>query len=158
MRSLRQLLTMAVRTALTTEGIEQPVLVSVLLVEKEEIRRINNEYRKKDCVTDVLSFPMLEMKDGRLPADPGQADMEDGRLFLGDIVVCVPKAMEQAEAYGHTVEREMAFLTVHGLLHLLGYDHDQPEREATMFMKQEDILSRAGLKRLSPYSGENDEK
>ncbi len=158
MRSLRQLLTMTVRTALTTEGIEQPVLVSVLLVEKEEIRRINNEYRKKDCVTDVLSFPMLEMKDGRLPADPGPADMEDGRLFLGDIVVCVPKALEQAEAYGHKVEREMAFLTVHGLLHLLGYDHDRPEREATMVMKQEDILSRAGLKRISPYSGENDEK
>lgn len=141
---------MVVRTALATEGVDRPVLVSVLLVEKDEIQRINAEYRKKDCVTDVLSFPMLETADGRLPEDPGPADLEDGRLFLGDVVICVPKALEQAEEYGHTADRELAFLMVHGLLHLLGYDHDRPEREETMIMKQENILSRAGLSRLIP--------
>ena len=122
-------------------------LVSVLLVENDEIQRINAEFRKKDSVTDVLSFPMLEMEDGKFLDEPGDMDIEEGHLFLGDIVICVPKAVEQAEAYGHTLERELAFLAVHGLYHLLGYDHEEPGREAVMNRKQEQVLSEIGLVR-----------
>ncbi|HEY8501032.1 MAG TPA: rRNA maturation RNase YbeY [Clostridia bacterium] len=129
------------------ENIEYPSLVSILLVENEEIQRINREYRNKDCVTDVLSFPMLEMKDGKFEVKPDEMDMEDGMLFLGDIVVSVPKAIEQAKEYGHGNERELAFLTLHGLMHLLGYDHESPQRDAVMEEKQERILSEIGLTR-----------
>ena len=122
-------------------------MVSILLVENEEIQRINREYRNKDCVTDVLSFPMLEMKDGKFEVKPDEMDMEDGMLFLGDIVVSVPKAIEQAKEYGHGNERELAFLTLHGLMHLLGYDHESPQRDAVMEEKQERILSEIGLTR-----------
>lgn len=90
---------------------------------------------------------MMEMQDGKFITQPDAVDMIEGALFLGDIVISVPKALEQAEAYGHSVEREMAFLTIHGFLHLLGYDHEQPDREKMMRSRQEDILSRAGLSR-----------
>jgi probable rRNA maturation factor len=136
-----------VKTALRIEEIEYPSLVSILLVENEDIKRINREYRNKDCVTDVLSFPMLEMKDGKFTVKPDELDMEDGNLFLGDIVVSVPKAIEQAKEYGHGNERELAFLTLHGLMHLLGYDHQSPARSAIMEKRQERVLSEIGLPR-----------
>ena len=101
LKSIKTLMTNVVKTALRIENIEYPSLVSILLVENEEIQRINREYRNKDCVTDVLSFPMLEMKDGKFAVKPDELDMEDGKLFLGDIVVSVPKAIEQANEYGH---------------------------------------------------------
>ena len=95
-------------TAFRIENIEYPPLVFILLVENEEIQRINREYRNKDSVTDVLSFPMLEMKDGEFVVKPGEPDMEDGKLFLGDIVISVPKAIELAKEYGHGEDRELA--------------------------------------------------
>jgi len=146
-REIRELITKAVKAALTCEEIRYPVLVSVLLVENDEIRRINAEYRKKDSVTDVLSFPMLDMEDGKFITEPNEMDMDQGRLFLGDIVISVPRAIEQAEAYGHSVERELAFLAVHGVLHLLGYDHNMADREQKMKQRQEDILLSIGLPR-----------
>jgi probable rRNA maturation factor len=136
-----------VATTLKIENFSFPALVSIVLVESDEIRGINHEFRDNDSVTDVLSFPMLEMEDGEFLAKPGVMDMEQGKLFLGDIIICVPKALEQAEEYGHTAERELAFLAVHGLLHLLGYDHDGPERERKMTGKQEKILTELGLPR-----------
>ena len=136
-----------VKTALRIENIEYPSLVSILLVENEEIQRINREYRNKDCVTDVLSFPMLEMKDGKFAVKPDELDMEDGKLFLGDIVVSVPKAIEQANEYGHENERALAFLTLHGLMHLLGNDHESQPDSEIMEKKQEQILSDIGLTR-----------
>jgi probable rRNA maturation factor len=147
LKSIKTLLTNVVKTALRIENIEYPSLVSILLVENEEIQRINREYRNKDCVTDVLSFPMLEMKDGKFAVKPDELDMEDGKLFLGDIVVSVPKAIEQANEYGHENERELAFLTLHGLMHLLGYDHESPPDSEIMEKKQEQILSDIGLTR-----------
>lgn len=147
MRPLRQLLTTTVQTALKTEGFETPTQVSILLVENDEIRGINREFRAKDSVTDVLSFPMLQMENGRVLEEPGAFDMEDGRVFLGDIVISVPKALEQAQSYGHSPQRELAFLTVHGLLHLLGYDHEEPGQEEAMTAKQEKILIELGLPR-----------
>jgi len=146
-REIRELITKAVKAALTCEEIRYPVLVSVLLVENDEIRRINAEYRKKDSVTDVLSFPMLDMEDGKFITEPNEMDMDQGRLFLGDIVISVPRAIGQAEAYGHSVERELAFLAVHGVLHLLGYDHNMADREQKMKQRQEDILLSIGLPR-----------
>jgi len=134
-------------TAFRIENIEYPPLVFILLVENEEIQRINREYRNKDSVTDVLSFPMLEMKDGEFVVKPGEPDMEDGKLFLGDIVISVPKAIEQAKEYGHGEERELAFLALHGLLHLLGYDHESPPRSDIMEKRQEQVLSEIGLTR-----------
>ncbi|NLV62778.1 MAG: rRNA maturation RNase YbeY [Clostridiaceae bacterium] len=147
LKSIKTLMTNVVKTALRIENIEYPSLVSILLVENEEIQRINREYRNKDCVTDVLSFPMLEMKDGKFAVKPDELDMEDGKLFLGDIVVSVPKAIEQANEYGHENERELAFLTLHGLMHLLGYDHESPPDSEIMEKKQEQILSDIGLTR-----------
>lgn len=146
-RQLKELLLNAVNTALKNEEIQYSVLISILLVENDEIRRINLKYREKDSVTDVLSFPMLDMKDGSFISEPGEMDMDQGRLFLGDIVISVPKAIEQAQIYGHPVEREMAFLATHGLLHLVGYDHDVPEREEKMTKRQEEVLSLMGLPR-----------
>lgn len=152
MRPLKQLLTKTVQTALKIESIAMPSMVSILLVDDDEIRRINLEFRAKDSVTDVLSFPMLEMKDGKFLVQPGASDMEKGTLFLGDIVIAVPKALEQAQTFEHSAERELAFLTVHGLLHLLGYDHEKKDREETMTTKQEKILSEMGVSRQGEHS------
>lgn len=135
------------QTALKIEGFETPSAVSIVLVENNEIRSINKEFRTKDSITDVLSFPMLQMEDGKALEQPEAFDMEDGRLFLGDIVISVPKALEQAQSYGHSPQREMAFLTVHGLLHLLGYDHEKPGQDEVMTAKQERILTEIGLPR-----------
>lgn len=145
MKKLKTLLTNTIETTLKIEAVDFPALVSVILVENEEISRINSEFRDKDSVTDVLSFPMLNMKCGAFLEEPGALDMDDGRLFLGDIVISVPKAIEQAGEYGHSFERELAFLAVHGLLHLLGYDHIEKSDEEIMIKRQKQILSELGL-------------
>jgi len=145
MRKLKTLLANTIETTLKTEAIDYPALVSVILVENDEIKRINSEFRDKDSVTDVLSFPMLNMKCGKFLEEPGDLDMDDGKLFLGDIVISVPKAIEQAGEYGHSFEREISFLAVHGLLHLLGYDHIQESDEKLMIDRQKQIMSLIGL-------------
>ena len=97
-----------------------------------------------DKVTDVLSFPMLSVEDGELIVE--DEDIVDNCVFLGDIVICYPRACEQAEAYGHSVEREIGFLTVHSTLHLLGYDHEEGQQEESeMFAKQEAVLQSLSL-------------
>jgi len=109
--------------------------MEIFAVEPEEIRALNREQRGIDRVTDVLSFPMAA--PGETPADG----------YWGDIVLCPARAFEQAAEYGHSAERELAFLTVHGALHLFGYDHELPEEEAAMAAKQKAILERMGLPR-----------
>lgn len=116
--------------------------VSVTLVTKERIQEINSEYRQKDSVTDVISFAMEEMGEDETEIIGG----EETR-FLGDIIICLDVAKEQAEEYGHSLDREMGFLAVHGFLHLLGYDHMNEEDEKRMFGRQEEILEQYGLKR-----------
>lgn len=114
--------------------------VSVTVVDDEEIHQLNQEYRQVDRPTDVLSFPQLE---------PGE-DWNLGDEIpvpLGDLVISLPQAEEQAKRYGHSLEREMGFLAVHGFLHLLGYDHGTEEEEAEMFSRQEAVLSQVGLTR-----------
>lgn len=119
-----------------------PAEVSVTIVTKERIQEINSEYRQKDAVTDVISFAMEEMGEDETEIIGG----EETR-FLGDIIICLDIAKEQAEEYGHSIEREMGFLAVHGFLHLLGYDHMNEADEKAMFGRQEEILEQYGLKR-----------
>ncbi|ONI43244.1 rRNA maturation RNase YbeY [Candidatus Epulonipiscium fishelsonii] len=111
--------------------------VSLTIVDKDEIQQINKEYRSIDKVTDVLSFPQLEISTtGKLswPDNLGE------NIILGDIVLCFPKAIDQAKEYGHTLKREVCFLIVHSMLHLLGYDHIKEEDEKQMLQKQNEIL------------------
>jgi len=137
--------------------------VTLTLTDDEGIRELNREYRGLDKPTDVLSFPLAEpgeeepeiVFDGEYEAAEG----DDGEWkpseeiehpfagMLGDIVISVPRAASQAAEYGHSLERELGFLFVHGFLHLLGYDHENPEEERVMFAKQEQILAKAGLTR-----------
>ena len=121
------------------------VEISVLLVDIETIRTLNRDYRDKDAATDVLSFPMEEdLPDEAAPQIIGGPT----ERMLGDLVISVERAVEQAAEYGHAVERELAFLTVHGLLHLLGYDHEQgPEAEIEMQAEEKRILSALGIER-----------
>ena len=108
----------------------------VIFVDSNTIHDINKTYRNVDRVTDVISFALEDNKTIEL----------DHRL-LGDIYICVERAEEQAKEYGHSFLRELAFLTIHGLLHLLGYDHMEKEEEKIMFQKQEDILNEFGIRR-----------
>lgn len=109
--------------------------VTVLLTNDEEIRSMNSHFRNIDRVTDVLTFPAWE----------GDALLTPPDGYLGDIAICIPRAIEQAEQYGHSLDREIAFLAVHGCLHLLGYDHINSEDEKTMRSKQTEILNEMGL-------------
>jgi probable rRNA maturation factor len=116
--------------------------VSVMYVNDETIHELNRTYRDVDRPTDVLSFAMQEGEDSFPEIDE--------LPMLGDIIVSVEKAQEQAVAYGHAVKREMAFLLVHGFLHLIGYDHQDEEAEREMFGLQEEILVQLGLPRVQP--------
>ncbi len=131
----------AISATLEFEKFEFDTSVEVMIVSKEEIREINNSSRNIDKVTDVLSFPMFES------AADATVD-EIGTVFLGSMVICKERAIEQAEEYGHSIEREVAFLAVHSTLHLLGYDHELGKKEEKeMFSKQEIILEGIGLTR-----------
>lgn len=114
------------------KGFESDKSASLILVDNEEIHRINKEYREKDYITDVISFE--------------ESDEEDPD-YLGDIFLSIDKALSQAIEYGHSIEREFAFLIIHGLLHLHGYDHMTKEDEEIMFTKQNEILERLNYKR-----------
>ncbi|MCM3114869.1 rRNA maturation RNase YbeY [Neobacillus sp. MER 74] len=124
------------------QDVEEHSEVSVTFVSNERIQEINREYRDKDKPTDVISFAMEELGEGEV--EFVGADMP---RVLGDIIISVPKAIEQAEEYGHSFIRELGFLAVHGFLHLLGYDHMTAEEEKEMFTLQKDILDEYGLKR-----------
>lgn len=147
-RDLREIIIRAVRSALCSEKFIHGTEVNVVIVSDKSIREMNRTYRNVDMPTDVLSFPMLERKDGTV-ASPGDEDfpVEDGRVMLGDIVISAQKALGQSTEYGHAFEREMAFLAVHGALHLLGYDHLDEKDAKRMRAREEEILNSMGLKR-----------
>ena len=133
----------AVNAALKYEKADFPCEISVTVTYNEKIRELNREYRNKDCATDVLSFPIYEKKD----IESRNFDTDDFAA-LGDIVVSAEKALEQSVLYGHSFEREIAFLCVHSVLHLLGYDHEQSkEEEEYMNSSCEKILSSLGIVR-----------
>ena len=137
--SLRALTRRAVKAALEYEMVGFIPEVSVTFTDNEGIRELNAAHRNIDRATDVLSFPLFEKEE--------LADASDGDA-LGDIVISLERAREQANEYGHSFEREVAFLTVHSMLHLLGYDHEISEAdEKEMFFKQEEILKTIGLGR-----------
>ena len=127
------------------QGVDTDVPLAVELVFTDEagIRKLNAETRGKDAVTDVLSFPNLDgilQKPIRKEDFPFDTD-EDGNLFLGSIVICRERAAQQAEEYGHSLRRELYYLAVHGLCHLLGYDHETDEEKAQMRAREESVLS-----------------
>lgn len=132
----------AAAEALRYENFAEECEISVSIVDNEEIRQINRQFRNIDKATDVLSFPMLTFQEGE------QAERnEDGEILLGDIIISLERAREQAAEYGHSLKREIAFLTAHSMLHLLGYDHMTPEEEEEMFRRQKEILLLAGFPR-----------
>ncbi|MBM6619260.1 rRNA maturation RNase YbeY [Bacillus suaedaesalsae] len=116
--------------------------VSVTFVDNDRIQEINREYRDKDQPTDVISFAMEELGEGEI-----EIIGDSIPKHLGDIIISIPRTIEQAEEYGHSFHRELGFLTVHGFLHLLGYDHMNEEDEKKMFTRQDEILAEFGLVR-----------
>ncbi|MGX7144486.1 rRNA maturation RNase YbeY [Facklamia languida] len=119
--------------------------LDVTLVDNPTIQTLNRDYRGKDQVTDVLSFALLE---GEEPVDwSNLSDTVDYPTHLGDIIIAYQRAVDQAEEYGHSIDRELAFLAVHGFLHLNGYDHQTQEEELEMFRLQEEVLEDYGLTR-----------
>lgn len=130
------------QSACETEGINDECELSVTFVNNERIREINRDYRDKDQATDVISFALEEAGEDEVPIVG-----EGIPRVLGDIIISVPKAEEQAAEYGHSFMRELGFLSVHGFLHLLGYDHMNPNDEQKMFGRQEEILQKFGLTR-----------
>ena len=139
---LLELLEQVLTTAAQMEEVSGEVVVT--FVDNERIQELNRDYRGIDRATAVLSFAMNEC--GEDEPEIIFEDMEAPNM-LGDIIISVPRAMEQASEYGHTLEREMGFLSIHGFLHLLGYDHQDEEEEKEMFGRQEEILAHAQLTR-----------
>ncbi len=140
---IRRLITKAIMEALTEEKFEYPAEISVSFVDNKKIHELNREYREKDRPTDVLSFPMWEKEE----LHDGTA-LDGHAVTLGDIIISAEKARAQAEEYGHSIQREIAFLSVHSTLHLLGYDHEVSEDdERYMNKKQEEVLVKIGLPR-----------
>ena len=142
---IRLLIRRCCHAVLESEIFQGSAEVSVSFITNEEIRQLNEQYRHKDSATDVLSFPLGE--DGKWDKNE-----ETGAYMLGDVVISAERAFEQAEMYGHTLQREIGFLTVHSMLHLLGYDHEGGGLEATqMREKEEAILEKLGLARADSY-------
>jgi len=126
-----------VETALHAEGLSGTVELSLTLTDDAEVQRLNREFRGMDAPTDVLSFPLLSPEESPFVPPP------DGILHLGDVVLSHPRVVAQAAEYGHSVQRELGYLTVHGVLHLLGYDHESAADKERMRAREEAILSAA---------------
>ncbi|MCL2105565.1 MAG: rRNA maturation RNase YbeY [Oscillospiraceae bacterium] len=146
---IRLLIRRACTAVLMQEGFGFPAEVSVRFVDNEEIQRLNREHRGIDDITDVLSFPLGQ--DGVY-----DTNLNTGAKLLGDVVICLPRALEQAELYAHTLQRELAFLTVHSMLHLLGHDHEGGGLDSVrMREKEESVLVQLGLPRGHNYTLDN---
>ena len=138
---IEHLIEICTAAALEEEGIDDTAEVSVTLVDNEGIRELNREHRDIDRETDVLSFPLGD-------DDGYEVDPDNDAIMLGDIVISLEKVAQQAEEYGHSYRREVAFLITHSLFHLLGYDHvNSEEEEKIMFGKQEKVLDKLGITR-----------
>ena len=149
---LRMLIRRCCNAVLRLEKFPYPAEISVTFVNNEQIRELNHQYRDKDVSTDVLSFPMGEN---------GQYDEnhDTGAKILGDIVLSMEKAVEQAERYGHSLEREVGYLCAHSMLHLLGYDHEQGGlARVRMREKEEQVMTQLGLPSTSSYVLDEDEE
>lgn len=146
-KEIRDTVKLCIKKSLDFMELGDSFEISVMFVDDEEIRTLNNLHRNIDRSTDVLSFPMLEYdEDGKIIEEYADFN-KNGELLLGDIVISLEHAEAQAEEYGHSLLREIGFLTVHSMLHLFGYDHMTDEDEREMFSYQEEILKEAGLER-----------
>lgn len=138
---LKMLIRRAVDTTLSFEGFENDCEVSITLTDNQKIHILNEQYRGVDRPTDVLSFPLTDYT-----GETCEPDVDEPQISLGDIVISLEKAAEQAETYGHSFEREVAFLTVHSMLHLMGYDHETGEDdEVDMRARQTAVMTIMGL-------------
>ena len=142
---IRLLIRRCCQAVLTTEKFGKDAEVSVSFVSNNEIKNLNKIYRNKDSVTDVLSFP-LTGEDGTVEVNP-----ETGAVQLGDVVISLETAVKQAQNFGHSLEREVGFLTVHSMLHLLGYDHETSQLDQRIMReKEESVLEKLGISRHLP--------
>jgi probable rRNA maturation factor len=130
-----------VRQILKAEGVAAPYEVSLVFTDSEAVKQLNRDYRGVDEPTDVLAFYMLPQKE----ADSFFALPPDGVTRLGEVIISYPQAVEQAKEQGHATEKELALLVIHGILHLLGYDHKEPEEEAEMKTREKELLERCLL-------------
>lgn len=136
---INKILEKVVNKSLEVENIDNNIEISISFVDNNEIRHLNKNFRGKDAETDVLSFPQYDKQE--LFRD------QNNIVVLGDIVISLEKAKEQAGEYGHSFEREVAFLTAHSMFHLLGYDHDNEENTKSMRVKEEKVLELLGILR-----------
>ena len=138
----------AIMTALRAEDVDAPCMVDVTLTDDETIHGINLSERGVDRPTDVLSFPLNELRPGEFDPDGCERDLDTGALFLGDMVISIPRCEEQGEEYGHGYKREVSYLAVHSTLHLLGYDHvDEGPMKAQMRSREDAIMDILNIKR-----------
>nr|WP_325303717.1 rRNA maturation RNase YbeY [uncultured Dysosmobacter sp.] len=145
--SQRAFIRKVIRTALAAEGMALPCEVDVLVTSDEGIHQINLDMRQVDAATDVLSFPEFELRPGELPGEE-DADPGTGLIPLGDMVISMEHVTAQAKEYGHSNRRELGYLVVHSVLHLLGYDHlDEGPQKAQMRSREEAILAELGIGR-----------
>ncbi len=126
------------QTVLKAEGVAPPYEVGLVFTDSETVKQLNRDYRGVDEPTDVLAFYMLPQKG----ADDSFALPPDGVTRLGEVIISYPQAVEQAKEQGHSPERELALLVIHGILHLLGYDHEEPEEESKMRERERELLER----------------
>ena len=146
----RAFLRKVIRTALAAEGVDFPCEVDVSVTSDAGIRDINREMRQVDAPTDVLSFPVFDLTPGELPG-PEDADPGTGLVPLGDMVISLERVHAQAKEFGHSNRRELAYLAVHSVLHLLGYDHlDEGPMKQQMRAREEAILGELGITREKP--------
>ena len=150
----RALLEKVISAALDAEGVQTNCEVDVLITDDEGIHQINLAQREIDRPTDVLRFPMFNYVPGQPPVDDSDADPATDLTPLGDMVISLERAKAQAEEYGHPVERELSYLAVHSVLHLLGYDHmDEGPQKAQMRAREEAILGALGITRDGESGG-----
>lgn len=141
---IEAMIRVAAAAALTHQAITQPAALTLLLTDDDALHQLNRDFRQVDAPTDVLSFPGGDVLPG------------SGLLYLGDIAISVPYATRQAQTEGHSLLAEMQLLTVHGVLHLLGYDHMEPDEKAAMWAVQADILQNLGAEIVRPREGEGE--
>jgi probable rRNA maturation factor len=154
-KKIEELLINVIEYTLREESVLKEFEVSIILVDNEGIRELNNEFRNIDSSTDVLSFPMLDFNYGKVykevykDFDFDDTYLDNGMLILGDMALSLEKALDQSREYAHSFNREIAYLTVHSMLHLLGYDHIKESDKLTMRKREEEILAKLDLQRKS---------
>lgn len=144
---VRALVEKCARNVLSRENVDFLAEIDITVVDADTIREMNAEYRSKDSVTDVLSFPMYEFYNGE-PREELDEEPDTGCVMLGDMILCYTRACEQAKEFGHSAARECGYLTTHSMLHLLGYDHERNDEDTRLMRsKEEEYMNAIGLTR-----------